>query len=151
MAKTTFVNATQYDHGTAEVTILGHQFPLVKSITYKDKIEIGKARGNSAAVRGTTDGTYDAEGDIEFYPGDVGEGGAVDLLILLGNGWMKRRDIPIVVTRGKDELPLRTDELVSCRILGNDSASSEGNEAHTNKFSLFISKIIKDGIDPIDK
>jgi len=150
MSKTTFVNGTMYDHGDAEVTIDGVAYALVKSITFKDKMEIGKARGTSAAVRGTTTGTYDADGDIEFYPGAAGEGGSIDLLAKLGNGWMKRKNIPIVVTRGKGDQPLRVDELVACRLLGRESSSSEGNEADTNKFGLFISKIIANGIDPID-
>jgi len=148
--QTPFINGTMYDHGTVEVTIAGKRYGLVKSITYTDKMEIGKARGTNAIVRGTSQGIYDAEGSIEFYKGAPGEGGSTDLRAALGNGWMKKYIDSIVVTRGNNDQPVITDVLQKIRMISDEAGSSEGNEVHVDKFSMFVTKIIKAGVDPVD-
>jgi hypothetical protein len=107
----------------------------VKSINYKDSLEMGKVWGNSSTLMGTTRGRNESTGDIELYA-DAAD--ALMEIISLGGtrGYSETR---FTFTVGYAELYaglVTSDVLPQVRFHSMETSGSEGVEAITKKFQM---------------
>jgi hypothetical protein len=136
------VNGNRTAYCSIELGINGNITKGVKSINYKEMLEIPKMRGTSAKPQGRGRGTVDFEGDIEFYQADWNA-----LLFLLSRGGtigFSELGHLISVTHAEAISPGDTvvDRLVSARLHSPEVALSEGGDLTTVKVTLSIMDII---------
>ena len=145
--KITLINGRTYDHGQCEIRINGTHYPMVKSITYSQKLERGKAKGTSPVTRSYTRGALDADGSLEMYK--TTDGGSLQLIRDLGDGFLEK-DLSITVSFGVDGDPVTVDELVHVRLGGTEGGSSEGTDPNVDKFPLTMKGYKPDGKQPLN-
>lgn len=144
--KITLINGRVYDHGQCEIRINGTHYAMVKSITYSQKLERGKAKGTSPVTRAYTRGSLEAEGNIEMYK--TLDGGSLQLVRDLGDGFLEK-ELFITVSFGVDGDPITVDELVHCHLGGTEGGSSEGTDPNVDKFPLILKGYKPDGKQPL--
>lgn len=137
----TLLNGLEVSFCSMEVGVNGVLFSGIKSLNYKDNLEIPKGYGTSAnpALRGR--GQSKPEGDIEIYRKDW-----LRLLpILTKNGAYGYADLawPIKVSYAEpaDDTLTSTDFLQQVRLHSAEFSGAEGVDLATVKLTLDIMKI----------
>lgn len=143
--QTDTVNGNRFGWASTAISILGDDTPDMQDISYKPKVDIGKARGKGSRTHGRTRGESDADGSFTLLKSTASK-----LIKKLGPGFMSgKKDFAISVSYseiGEDEII--TDELFGVRIVGCEDNPKQGTEPLTTKFDFHIMRIKLNGIDP---
>ncbi len=131
------INGVRYSWASVKVNIGPVQFLGCKSINFNEKLDPTKIHGTSQNILGATAGQYDADGDAEFYQQEA------DVIVAaLGVGW-GNRPLTITVQYQDDGQPTVTKTIIT-RFTARTQGGSEGAEALTSKFTMFILAPIDD-------
>jgi hypothetical protein len=147
----TKISGVEYSFASIKIGLDGPEpdyFEGIKSINFNDGVDVGKARSRSGKLRATTQGTYDADGDIEF---DSLESAQlfIDYLGRNGLGWTQQY-FHLFLSYAKDDGPIITRELQGCRALkAEDGGSSDSNDPIMTKFTLHITEVIRGGVKAV--
>lgn len=137
------INGIRHEWSSCEIKLGGVVYVGVKEVSYSDKLEPTKVYGAHAQPIGRTRGVYSCEGSITLYLAEANE-----LRRALGPGY-KEVSFDIVASYSEDELEAITDELVGCRIKGEDHSASQGADALVRKFDLDIMLVRWNGIESL--
>jgi hypothetical protein len=138
------INGIVHDHSSIVIRLDTTRYVQIESISFKDELTPGELNGASAMVLGTSRGKYKANGSLKMSQADS------DYLIeRLGPGFMLVK-FPIFVTWSDPGTKPSTRLLQGVRILSNDE-TSEGDNPAMVSHDLWITKIIRNGIDPLGK
>lgn len=149
MALFPLVNGKAYDYSNIEMPLpfVG----LVKAITeinYSDTIDKGQLRGLAPHNLAWTDGQYDAEGSFivekQFHTAFIQAACAA-----APGGDIRKYEFSIPVIYGNFGMPLITDKLVGCVIMGNEQGNSQGTDAIVVSVSLGIKAVFWGGVNPL--
>ena len=138
------VNGHAYGFSSIELDLNGTIFRAFKEITYSQKREVGKMRGNMSQVIARTRGTYDAEGPLTMYKHEFDA-----LVAAFGEGWMEKVFTTTVTYSEYGPLGTSADVLYACTMTSVEEGGSEGTDALEVKVSLDIMKIKKNGKNPM--
>lgn len=121
-------------------------FPIVglRSINYREPLEIGKIRGTSPKPIGRTRGNADIEGDMEMYAEEWKNQLLPKLAGLFGLSGFSEASIPIKVSYAERRNPsgIHSDHLIGVRIHSPDRTNTEGTDASIVKLTLDIMDIV---------
>lgn len=139
-----FVNGKAHSHASLKMYAASDPVPFtgIKSLDYDDGLDPGEFRGTNVQITRTTLGEYSASGSMEMRIDE-----ARRLIDRLGNGWMALY-FNITASRIEEGMDTLIDELYAVRLKKAASSSSEGKDATTVKFDLFISLIVRNGVLP---
>jgi hypothetical protein len=140
-----YINGVRHDFTTLRFMVGVTRYFEISELSYSDTLAPGKVRGTGAAIRGRTQGIYDAEGSVSMYKAEF-QLLAQALQILrpdLGFGVVP---FTISASYGKDAATLLTDVLIGCRIKKVDNSHKEGSDALMVKLDLDVLRIEHDGL-----
>lgn len=138
------INGIVHDHSSIVIRMDTTRYVQVESISFSDELTPGELKGAAAMVLGTSRGAYKANGSIKMSQADS------DFLIeKLGDGFMLVK-FPIFITWSDPGTKVSTRLLQGCRLIKNDE-SSEGEDPSMVSHDLWITKIIRNGKDPLGK
>ena len=138
------INGHAYGFSSIELSLGGTIKRGFKEITYSQKREVGKLRGNMNQVIARTRGTYDAEGSLTLYAHEFN-----DLVAAWGAGWMEKVFTISVTYSEYGPLGTSCDVLYACTIINVEEGGSEGTDPLEVKIDLDIMKIKKNGKNPM--
>ncbi len=144
--------------GNQPFTLPGGDFPrgCFKSISYDVMLDAGIVQGNQVAMVGRTMGYGTATGSIEMLvaefdtwaayvtltggggPGGSGPTSAFPLLSI---------DFNLKIAYSINDIDMRQDQLIGCRITKASTSNSSGNDATTVSLDLSIARVIRNGVD----
>jgi hypothetical protein len=136
------VNGHRTSYCSIELGIDGTRIKGVKSINYKDEVEIGELYGTSSNRIGRTRGRSKPGGDIEIYQAEWEE---YLLPKLARNGAIGFAELSWTITVTYSELGLSrtvTDRLIGVRFLSADKSNSEGTDALVVKCTLDVMRVM---------
>jgi hypothetical protein len=137
------INGQYFDYTHIETKFNGSIFIAYKSISHNKKLEPTAVYGADPMPLGFTRGTAEFEGSVEMYLAQY------KLLIAkLGQGYMEK-SFDIVINYAATGMPTSTDELLGCRIKGEDNSHSQGTDPLMTKFDLAILRIKTNGLDVV--
>ena len=140
------INGTRHEWSSVEIKVAGQIYLGVKEIKYSDKLEPNKLRGTHAEAIGRTRGEYNAEdGSVVMY---LQEANA--LRQALGPGY-KEVPFDIVVSYSDEGVDTIQDEIIGCRIKGDEGGGSQGADALVVTFALDVMKVRWNGIESLKK
>lgn len=148
-----YVNGNFYDFSVLKFWMNSVRYFNLMDIDYKNTGTFGKVRGTGSYIRGRTAGTVDTEGSFTMY---LNEWDAfVAALMALGAtqgmvdyGYMDV-SFGISCSYGKTANAMRTDDLIGCRIKGDDYSHKEGPDALVVKVDLDILQLNPNGAQPM--
>ncbi len=157
MAQQTLVNGNRYSFVNLEVTLAGASVngiptstgaPLpkgvFKSVNYDAMQDPGLVQGNQTAPVGYTAGYANSTGAFEMLVSEWD-----DFILLLTNGGqypIMTVDFNITVSYSVNDIDVRTDLLLGCRITKIGSANQQGTDATTKACDMKISQPFYNGI-----
>lgn len=143
------VRGRRYDHSSIEISIAaperaGEVFVEVSDIAYDDTIEEAFVYGTNPAPVGRTRGQYN--------PGEVTltmtKQSADVLFDRLGDGYFEKEAL-IVVKYSDIGLPVTTDTLERCRLIGAPQSSTAGPDPTTTEVKFRPMAVIRNGRTPL--
>jgi hypothetical protein len=143
------VRGRRYAHSSIEIAIVlpggaAEVFVEVTDVSYDDTLEEELVYGTNPAPLGRTRGQYD--------PGEASmtmTKQSADVLIdRLGDGYMEQ-EINVVVKYSDVGLPVTTDTLELCRVVGLAQSSSSGPEAVMTEVKLKPLTVLRNGHTPL--
>jgi hypothetical protein len=115
----------------------GFSFTGIKSINYRETLEMGKVWGNQATIQGTTRGRVEATGDIELYR-DQGDA-FLDFISAAGAVGFSETRFTFTVGYAELGATLTTsDVLPNVRFHSPEISTAEGVEAITVKYQMHM-------------
>ncbi len=146
MAQQTMLNGNRYSFVNITVNIGGNDQPRVfKSINYKATQEPGTVQANQVTVVGLTAGYGVGSGSFEMLISELD-----DLYASLTNNGevpIMAVDFDMIVAYSVNDVDVRTDSLLGCRITDLDASNQQGTDASTRANTLFIRRVLINGID----
>lgn len=143
------VRGRRYSHSSIEVSVVlpsgaAEIFVEVADVSYDDTLEETLVYGTNPAPVGRTRGQYNpGEATLRMTKQNA------DVLIdRLGDGFMEA-EINVVVKYSDVGLPVTTDTLELCRIVGLAQASSAGPEAVMTDVRLKPMAVLRNGHTPL--
>jgi hypothetical protein len=135
-------NGNRTSYCSIEFGVNGTPIKGVKSINYKDTLEIKKIKGTSAKPIGRNRGTLDFEGDIELYQAEWLA--LLPILTLGGTVGFSEMSHTITVVYAELLSPGDTviDRLVGVRFHSPEVANSEDGDLASLKVTLDIMDIV---------
>lgn len=138
------VNGTRYGFVDIKISIDGADTIELLSISYSHNIDRGEVRGTRQQMLGMTRGDYKAEASLKLT-----KEAATALIELMGAGYLDRM-FSIVVQYGNPNEPLRTDEIIGCKIKKEGEDHSKGTDGLETEFELDVIRgIVKNGVPPL--
>lgn len=115
------------------------------SINYTPKLDAGLVQGNQVTIVGRTTGYGTCDGDLEIL---VSEFDAfIQAISFSGQVPFMQTDFNLVVAYSVNDIDVRADELIGCRIIEAGAENAKGNDASTRKLKLSIARIKMNGVD----
>ena len=152
MAQQTLINGNRYSFTSLNVTMNGT--PITKgvfqSINYDAAQDPGIVQGNQVTIVGRTEGYGVGTGSFEMLVSELDDFFA-ELFGAGGNSPQPGAPImavyfDIMVNYSVNDVDVRTDQLLGCRITKVGSANTQGNNATTKTCDLSIARIFANGI-----
>lgn len=137
------INGVRHEWSSVEIKCKGKIFVGVKEIAYSHKLEPTKVYGTHPQPIGRTRGVYTPEASITLYLAE-----AQELREELGDGYMEE-SFDIVCAYSESALDAITDEIIGCRIKGEDHSASQGPDPLVRKFDLDVMLIRLNGKDAL--
>ncbi len=147
----TLINGNRYSFTNIEaewttITGGGAPFPkgIFKSINYDASQDPGLVQGNQIAPVGRTTGYGTGTGSMElllsesddFFSALTGQGAFPIMTV----------DFNLVISYSVNDIDVRTDSLLGCRITKLGQANSQGNDASMVSCDLSVMKMYRNGI-----
>ncbi len=152
MAQQTLINGNRYSFTSISAdwknmaTGLGGEFPrgIFKSINYDASQDPGLVQGNAIAPVGRTTGYGTGTGSFEALISELDD----FLQQLTNNGQfpIMNVDFNLVISYSVNDIDVRTDTLLGCRITSVKQANSQGNDATQSSCDLSIMKMYRNGL-----
>ncbi len=151
MSQQTLVNGNRYSFTSISATwnIIGGgsgEFPrgIFKSISYDASQDPGLVQGNSIAPVGRTTGFGSGTGSFESLISELD-----DFLAAVTNGGqfpIMNVDWNLTVSYSVNDIDVRTDTLLGCRITKVGQSNSQGNDATMTSCDISIMKMYRNGL-----
>ncbi len=151
MAQQTLINGNRYSFTSisADWNIVGGgsgEFPrgIFKSINYDASQDPGIVQGNSIAPVGRTTGFGTGTGSFESLISELD-----DFLAQITNGGqfpIMNVDWNLTISYSVNDIDVRTDTLLGCRITKVGQANSQGNDATMSSCDISIMKMFRNGL-----
>ncbi len=150
MSQQTLINGNRYSFTSISAnwsSLAGQgEFPrgIFKSINYDASQDPGLVQGNSIAPVGRTTGFGTGTGSFESLISELD-----DFLAAVTNGGqfpIMNVDWNLVVSYSVNDLDVRTDSLLGCRITKVGQANSQGNDATMTSCDISIMKMYRNGL-----
>ncbi len=151
MAQQTLINGNRYSFTSisADFNVMGGasgEFPrgIFKSINYDASQDPGLVQGNSIAPLGRTTGFGTGTGSFESLISELD-----DFLATITNGGqfpIMNVDFNLTISYSVNDLDVRTDALLGCRITKVGQANSQGNDATMTSCDMSIMKMFRNGL-----
>lgn len=139
------INGRYPQYSNIEFNIAGNKdFRGITEINFSDGCEPGEVRGNKTIRLGTTDGEYKAEGSMTMHVRHLDE-----LLKILGPQYYLTTFEIALVYDMNDGLGLIDRTLEGVRLKKLDENPKQGTEALMVKVDLDITKILRNGLEPV--
>jgi len=141
-----YINGNYYDFTVLKFRMNTVRYFALSDVNYKNTGTFGKVRGTGPYIRGRTRGIVDSEGGFTMYLNEWDSFIMALKLLAPTKGYM---EIPfgLSVSYGSTPLDMRTDNLIGCRIKGDDYSHKEGSDALTVKVDLDILQVRPGDLD----
>lgn len=144
MADTPAINGRRLSHASLEAKLDGNVYTGFKSLNFDDSLTPGRVGGTHPVKEGNTLGDYEANGNYEM----VKEHAQVLRLALAAKADDGESygtvEFDIFVSY-QENGSVHTVELLKCRIQKVEDGSSQGPDGLTEKHTLFVTHIKRDG------
>lgn len=117
----------------------------LQSINYNATLEPGMVQGNQIAPVGRTSGYGLGEGDVEILVSEYDQ--FVAFITNNGQYPIMQVDFNYVVSYSINDIDVRKDELIGCRITNLGSNNQVGNNATTKTMKLSIMRQRHNGVE----
>lgn len=146
MAQQTLINGNRYSFANITIQLGGVEVArgALKSINYDASQEPGLVQGNQVAPVGRTVGYGSATGSFEMLASEWDDFN--DSLTNSGETPTMSVDFDIIISYSVNDVDVRTDSLLGCRITKIGSANTQGNDATTKACDLSIMQVYENGI-----
>lgn len=138
------INGRRYSWASVAIKLRGQEYTGIKSINYKDSLKPTKVMGVGPFQRGRTKGVYEASGDMELFLQDAAHFRKA-LAEENASYGLVEFDVLVQFTEN-DEDPVVEHKVVKCRWAEVDNSNSQGADATTEKASLDVTWIERDGL-----
>lgn len=158
MAQQTQINGNRYSFVNISISAnglsannqqLGGTFDqprgCIQSINYNATLDPGIVQGNQIAPYGRTSGYGIGDGDLEILVAEYDQ--FIAFLTASGTYPIMQVDFNLVIAYSVNDIDVRKDELLGCRITKIGSSNQKGNDATTKTLSLSIMRQRHNGID----
>lgn len=137
------VNGNRFDWSSVEIKFQGEIITGVKDVSYSHTLEPTKVYGTNAQPIGRTRGVYSADGSVTLYKSES----KVLRQLLAGGGTNGYGEVSfdIIVNYAENGEDPIVDELIGCRIKGEESSHSQGADPLEEKITLDIMFVRRDG------
>lgn len=146
MAQQTQINGSRYSFVNINVFALNGVVPkgVFKSINYDAMQEPGIVQGNQVGIVGRTAGYGTSTGSFEMLVSELDD--FFSALTLSGAFPIMAVDFDLIVSYSVNDIDVRTDSLLGCRITKVGSSNQQGNDATTKTCDMNVSTILLNGI-----
>jgi hypothetical protein len=142
----TQINGNRYSFTNVSVNLGGQEIAkgVFSSINYKATQEPGIVQGNQVTIVGRTEGYGTGTGSFEMLVSELDDffntltGGGVFPIMSV--------DFDIIVAYSVNDIDVRVDSLLGCRIDDIDSPNQQGTDATKKTNSLTIARVFLNGI-----
>ena len=143
MANGPDINGIKYDYASVSIDLLG-KLSGVKEIKYKNTLAGNKTRQlGSREASGRAGGELDCEASMVMYRKEYDE-----LINRLGDGYMSRV-FNITVTHAEINQPTVSDQIIGCKLTGDDHSAATGGDALEVSVDLQPMRVFPGGKKPI--
>lgn len=117
----------------------------IQSINYAASLDSGWVQGNQIAPVGRTPGYGTGDGSLELLAAEFDS--FIQFISSNGQYPFMVVDFNLTVSYSVNDIDVRTDELIGCRITKVDNNNQKGNDATTKGLTLSIARLKLNGVD----